>query len=320
MMNVLIVRTSSMGDLIHTLPAITDLVKHYPNIRITWVAEERFADIPALHPAVVRVIPIAWRRWRKSLSRRETWREMRRFREALRDTRWDWVVDSQGLVKSAIPARLSGGPLAGYDAKSIREPLASLFYHKRYRVGRDLSAIERNRRLFGQVFGYEIDSPPVFGVVPGDRPDFAPPGRYAVFLHATSRASKEWPEARWIEAGCRLAADKGLAVVLPWGSEAERDRAERLARAIPGACVAPPLTLRHAAGLLGHAAAVIGVDTGLTHLANALAVPLVAIYTDTDPFFTGVVENEHALNCGGIGAVPTVDEVLERLASRRNAP
>lgn len=318
MMNVLIVRTSSMGDLIHTLPAITDLVRHYPNIRISWVAEENFADIPKLHPAVIRVIPIAWRRWRKSLTSLATWREMRAFRNALRDTRWDWVVDTQGLLKSALPARLSGGPLAGYDRHSIREPLASAFYHTRHAVSRELSAVERNRRLLGKVFGYTVEGEAVFGIGRGSRPAFCAEGDYAVFLHATSRASKEWPEAHWVEAGKRLVREQGLRIVLPWGSQSEQQRAERLAAAIPGAQVAPRLTLAEAAGLLGHAAAVIGVDTGLTHLANAMEVPLVAIYTDTDPYYTGVVETAWAVNIGTTGMIPSVDDVLECLQARQS--
>lgn len=319
MMNVLIVRTSSMGDLIHTWPAVTELVMHYPNLKISWLAEESFADIAALHPAVHQVIPLAWRRWRRKLFSRETWKEIKALRTCLRAQHWDLVIDSQGLLKSALPARLSGGPLAGYSWNSIREPLASLFYNKRYVVSREQSAIERNRQLFAKVFGYQVIGQPRFGIQCAERLPWLPPQDYAVLLHATSRSSKEWPEASWIELANRLFDEHRLISVLPWGSAQEQERAQRLATAIPSACVAPRLALSQAASLLGRASAVIGVDTGLTHLANALDVPLVAIYTDTDPQKTGVVETPFAVNVGGIGQLPSVEKILDALASRKGS-
>jgi heptosyltransferase-1 len=317
MMNVLIVRTSSMGDLIHTWPAITELVQHYPNLQISWLAEENFADIARLHPAVRQVIPLAWRRWRKGLLSAATWREMKAMRTILHETPWDCVIDSQGLLKSAIPARLAQGPLAGYDWKSVREPLACLLYNKAYTVSRELGAVERNRTLFARIFGYELQGAADFGIQRGERAGWLPADDYAVLLHATSRQAKEWPEQRWIELGLCLSAQRGLISVLPWGSQPEFERAQRLAAALPQAIVAPRLELNQAAALLGHASAVIGVDTGLTHLANALGVALVALYTDTDPSLTGVIETAAATNLGGIGMIPTVQQVIAALASRK---
>ncbi len=318
MKNVLLLRTSSMGDLIHTWPALTDLARHRPELTVSWLAEEGFADIPGLHPLVSRTIPIAWRRWRKNLLQAATWREIRALRHTLAATRWELVLDAQGLLKSAIPGRWANGPLAGYDRASIREPLASRFYDRRYAVSRQLSAIERNRQLFGAAFGYQPQGAPVFGIRCGERLAWLPQGDYAVLLHATSRDSKLWPETHWIALAQTL-QQQGLAIVIPWGSAAERERAQRLAAAIPGALLAPKMNLREAAAMLGHAAAVIGVDTGLTHLANALDVPLVAIYTDTDPALTGVVETARAANIGRAGDIPTVDAVLALLARVRGA-
>jgi len=318
MMNVLIVRTSSMGDLIHTWPAITELKTHYPNLRISWLAEENFADIPRLHPAVEQVIPMAWRRWRKRLFAAETRAEMKAVYQQLQATQWDLVVDCQGLLKSAIPAKLSRGPLAGYDRHSIREPLACLLYDKTHRVDWSLSAVERCRLLLAKVFGYQPEGSPRFGVPAAARPDWLPQGEYAVLLHATSRASKEWPEQHWIALGEKLAAQHGLQLIIPWGNAAEQQRAQRLAAAMPQAVVAPRMNLIEACGLLGHARAVIGVDTGLCHLANALNVPLVAIYTDTDPSKTGVVETAWATNLGNIGQCPTVEAVYQALLARKD--
>jgi len=318
MMNVLIVRTSSMGDLIHTWPAITELKTHYPNLRISWLAEENFADIARLHPAVDEVITLAWRRWRKNLLSAATWAEIKAMRGKLRATRWELVVDCQGLLKSALPAKLSAAPLTGYDRQSIREPLACLLYDKTHRVDWSLSAVERCRLLLSKVFGYQSQGTPQFGVPAALRPQWLPAGEYAVLLHATSRASKEWPEQHWIALGEKLAAEHGLQLIIPWGNAAEQQRAERLAAAMPQAMVAPRMNLVEACGLLGHARAVIGVDTGLSHLANALNVPLVAIYTDTDPSKTGVVETPWATNLGGIGQCPVVDEVMQALLARKD--
>lgn len=318
MMNVLIVRTSSMGDLIHTWPAITELKTHYPNLKISWLAEENFADIPRLHPAVDDVIPLAWRRWRKQLLSPVIWAEMKAVRQKLRATQWDLVVDCQGLLKSAVPAKFSGAPLTGYDRRSIREPLACLLYDKTHRVDWSLSAVERCRLLLAKVFGYQTEGSPCFGVPAAARPAWLQAERYAVLLHATSRASKEWPEQYWIALGEKLVAQHGLQLLIPWGNAAEQQRAERLAAAMPQAVVAPRMNLVEACGLLGHARAVIGVDTGLSHLANALNVPLVAIYTDTDPSKTGVVETPWATNLGNIGQCPTVDAVYQALLARKD--
>jgi len=320
MMNVLIVRTSSMGDLIHTWPALTELKTHYPNLSLTWLVEDAFADIAALHPAVGRVIPFSWRRWRRAPLSPATWREVRACKQALADGGWDQVIDLQGLVKSAIPARWGRAPLAGYDRKSIREPLACLFYDKTYAASWQLPAIERCRRLLSQVFGYTSDGAPRFGVPAPAKPTAAPEMPYVVLLHATSRDSKLWPETHWIALGTQLAERHGWSAVLPWGNDKERQRAERLAAALPGALVPQRMGLRDAAGLLGHAEAVVGVDTGLLHLANALDVPLVGIYTDTDPAATGVVETARSANLGGERQCPSVDIVYQTLLAMHGAP
>jgi heptosyltransferase I len=316
MMNVLIVRTSSMGDLIHTWPALTDLARHYPNVRVSWLTEENFVDIAGLHPSVQEVIPLAWRRWRKRILLPSTWCEIRAMRNALQATKWDLIIDSQGLLKSAIPARMAGNVLVGLDWKSCREPIASLLYSKTYRVSWEKSAVNRNRELFSKIFGYTLSGEPVFDIHEEKRPDWVPADNYAMLLHATSKESKEWPENQWVELADRLNEQSDMIAVFPWGNPREHERAVRLTQQCRKAICAPRMTLREAAGALSHATAVVGVDTGLSHLANALAVPLVAIYTDTDPASTGVVETRHAVNLGGVGKVTTVDEVLSALLQR----
>lgn len=306
---ILLVKTSSMGDVIHNLPVASDLARAHPGCAIDWIVEEGFADVPRLHPAVRRVIPVAVRRWRRSLGSGSTWREIRALRAALAAERYDFVIDTQGLVKSALLARLAVGPRCGYDRASAREPLASLFYGKRCAVERALHAVERNRRLAACCAGYALAGDADYGIAAPSRTfDWLPSGPYAVLLTATSRDDKLWPEARWIDLG-RALAQRGFASVLPAGSRVERERAERLAQAIPGAAAAPALQLADLASLLAGSVAVAGVDTGLTHLAAALGRPVVGIYCATEPGLTGV-HAARAVNLGAAGRPPTAEDVL----------
>ncbi|MGH6726430.1 MAG: lipopolysaccharide heptosyltransferase I, partial [Pseudolabrys sp.] len=232
MADILFIKTSSMGDVIHHMPAVTEAQKARPDARFTWLVEEAFAPLVALHPAVAAVIPIAWRRWRKSLYAPATLAEIAGNLRDIRAQHYDEIVDSQGLLRSAVIARLAHGRRHGYDASSIREPLASPFYDRRHSVSRAQHAIERNRKLSGLALGYAPQGAPDFGLA---RARFATPdARYAVFLHATARPSKQWPQANWVALGRALS---GLELVLPWGTETERARSERIAAQLPQARV-----------------------------------------------------------------------------------
>lgn len=312
-MRILIVKTSSLGDVIHNLPVLSDIRQHFPDAVIDWCVEESFAAIPRLHPAVVEVIPVAIRRWRKSLWQASTWREIGAMRERLQASDYDLVIDTQGLVKSALIASRARGPLAGYAADSAREPLAARFYDRRFSVSRAEHAVVRNRQLVAAALGYALAGSPDYGVsvAPADF-DWLPAKPYAVFLTATSRDDKLWPEAHWLELGRKLHA-QGIAAVLPGGSAVERERAARLAGAIPGAVAAPPLSIPQLAALLAGGKAAIGVDTGLTHLAVALNIPTVALYTATDPGLTGVLGAGFHRNLGGKVQIPPVQDVLDEL-------
>jgi heptosyltransferase-1 len=309
-MRILLVKTSSLGDVIHNLPVAADLARQFPGVEIDWCVEEAFADIPKLSPAVRNVIPVAIRRWRKSLLGTGTWGEIKQLRSRLKTEGYDAALDTQGLIKSAVITRQAPGKRLGYNADSAREPLAARFYDSTFTVPRHLHAVERNRLLAGAAFGYTPPAALDYGI---SAPDFAapwlPPTPIAVLLTATSRDDKLWAESSWIELGKALMA-RGLTPILPSGSPIERARAQRIAAAIPGAIAAPPLSIRDLAGLLGKAALAIGVDTGLAHLAAALRVPTIALYTATEPALTGVVGTGFACNLGGKGRPPTVAEVL----------
>ncbi|MBD7978623.1 lipopolysaccharide heptosyltransferase I [Serpens gallinarum] len=281
-MRVLLIKTSSLGDVIHTLPALTDAAKAIPGIRFDWVVEEGFAEIPAWHPAVDRVIPVAIRRWRKNLWRTYKSGEWRQFQQCLREGNYDLVIDAQGLLKSAWLTRYCNAPIAGLDRHSAREPLASRFYDRTYQVPREQHALERTRQLFAQALGYRL--PVSTGDYGLDRVALAGPvdEPYLVFLHGTTWASKHWPEADWRALAERLNAE-GWAIRLPWGSAQEKARAERIAAGLDKAQVLPKLNLVGVARVIAGARACVAVDTGLGHLAAALDVPSISLYGPTRP-------------------------------------
>ncbi|MBI4754396.1 MAG: lipopolysaccharide heptosyltransferase I [Betaproteobacteria bacterium] len=311
MPSVLLVKTSSLGDVVHNLPVATDLARKMPGVRIDWLVEEGFAAIPRLHPAVGEVIPVALRRWRRALGRVGTWREMAAFWARLRSRRYDVVLDSQGLIKSALLARLALGHRRGYDSAAARESLAAHCYDQTFAIPTRLHAVERNRWLCAAALGYEPDLPLDYGLhVPPLGADWLPAAPWAVLLTATSRADKLWPEAQWIDLGAALAA-RGLACVLPGGSPPERERAARIAAALPAAVAAPPLGLDALAALLAGARLTVGLDTGLTHLAAAVGTPALALFCGSDPDRTGVLAPGRFENLGAPGQPPPLGQVVE---------
>jgi heptosyltransferase-1 len=306
MTGILFIKTSSLGDVVHQMPAIADAAQNHPGLRMTWVVEEAFAPLARLHPAVAEVIPVATRRWRAQLTRRATWMQIAQFGSRLREPRFDKVIDTQGLIRSAVMARIAHGERHGYDAASVRERLAARFYDVTHAVRRDLHAVTRNRLLTGLALGYAPSGDVDYGL---QRPAGADVPPYAVLLHGTSRAAKEWPAQDWIETG-RWLQRQGLQVVLPWGSEPERLLSERLAGAIDGSRVLARQALDATAAVIANAALVVGVDTGLMHLAAAYRVPLVAVFASTDPGLTGPLGSGPMTVLGGKGRAPSANEVI----------
>jgi len=307
MPRILFVKTSSLGDVVHQCPAVSDAARKLAGAQIDWVVEEGFAGVARLHRSVRSVIPVAMRRWRGTLWRRAVWREIAEFRRSVAAERYDAVIDTQGLLKSALITRSASGVKHGMDRASAREALAARFYDDTHAVPRGLHAVERNRRLTAAALGYSLDDLLDYGL---HSPQEATTAKaYAVLLTMTSRADKLWPEARWIVLGRALA----LPVVLPWGNAVERARAERIGRGIGEAVVAQPMALGELATLFSHARGVVGLDSGLTHFAAALGVPTVAIFCGSDPALTGLYGAPHARNVGAPGKPPEVFEVLKSL-------
>ena len=312
---ILIVKTSSMGDVVHALPLATDLAAQVPQARIEWVVEEGFAPIPRLHPAVSRVIPVALRRWRRQLLSAATWREVRTARQQLNNIAFNRIIDCQGLLKSAWLTRWAEGPVTGPNRRSAREGVAAWFYDNAVDVPRGLHAIERNRRLGAAAFGYTLDTPPRFDLrVPPVPPDLVPADKpYAVLLANASRATKLWPDARWRTVEAALAAE-GLCSLLFWGTPAEGEATQARAAQMVDARPMPHVALDVAAGVLAGARVVVGLDTGLSHLAAAVGAPTVGIYCDYDPALVGLVGDAPCVSLGGVDRKPGADEVIAAAA------
>ncbi|EXU76363.1 MULTISPECIES: lipopolysaccharide heptosyltransferase RfaC [Erwinia] len=317
-MQVLIVKTSSMGDVLHTLPALTDAMQALPDIRFDWVVEEGFAQIPGWHPAVDRVIPVAIRRWRKHWFGSEVREQRFLFKRELQSRHYDLVIDAQGLIKSAaLVTRIAKGIKHGQDSRSAREPFASWWYDKRHEINKQQHAVQRTRELFAKSLGYPL---------PDTQGDYAiaahfltePPadaGNYLVFLHATTREAKHWPEENWRQLTA-LVETCGLKIKLPWGTEKEHQRALRLAEGFEYVEVLPRLTLEKVARTLAGAKAVVSVDTGLSHLTAALDRPNITLYGPTDPgLIGGYGKNQFVLrpNKGNNMADISAETVAEHL-------
>ncbi len=306
-MRVLIVKTSSMGDLIHTLPALTDAKAAIPDIEFDWVAEKPFAEIPTWHPAVRDVIRSNIRGWKKSPLASWFSREYIAYRRELSSRDYDLVIDAQGLLKSAwLVARLAHGEVHGYDKHSAREGIASYTYNHRYSVDTKLHAVERTRQLFAQVLGYQINSTADAGIASTDASS-----KEVWLVHGTSRADKEWPEDDWCELAQALDA-KGYILNIPAGSAVEVARAERIASGL-NARVWAGCSLTDIKNSIARSHAVVAVDTGLAHLADALQRPLVMLFGPTDPGLVGPKADTSQYLSGDSVADISPEQVLEAL-------
>jgi heptosyltransferase-1 len=313
-MRILLVKTSSLGDVVHNLPVASDLARQFPGVTIDWVVEEGFADLLRLHPAVDRVLPVAVRRWRRNLLSASTWAEIGAFRRSMRERQYDLVIDTQGLLKSGVitgDAHLAdGGRRCGFSRETVREPVAARFYGRTFDIPRALHAVDRNRRLAAAAAGFVLDQTLDYGITaPPLEDDWVPKRDYAVLLTATSREDKRWPDPDWQALGMMLVAS-GLTCVFPGGSADERQRAAQLATGLGRAIPAPPLALGQMAGLLAGARLVVGVDTGLVHLAAALGRPTLALFCASDPELTGVHAGDRAVNLGTRNAPPSASAAV----------
>lgn len=319
-MKILLVRVSSLGDVLHNLPMVADLLRHYPGAEIDWVVEEAYTGLVRLNPGVRRIIPFALRRWRKSLMHAATRAEIRAFLRELRSQAYDLVLDTQGLMKTGLVmglARLApGGKKVGLGngtEGSGYEGISRIFHHESVRVDRHCHAVMRGRLVAAAACDYTIQEAADFGLqAPALTPAWLPATPYAVFFHGSAGAAKKWPLAHWIEIGHTL-AERGLTLLLPWGNAAEQAEANALAAALPNARVLPALPLPEAVVLAQRAALAIGVDTGLTHIAAAFTTPTIEIYCASPRWKTEGNWSDKIINLGDNGQPATVGEVEQAI-------
>ncbi|ETF03251.1 heptosyltransferase [Advenella kashmirensis W13003] len=307
---ILIVRSSSLGDLVHMLPAISDIHRYVPDALIDWVVEENFAEIPAWHPAVHEVIVLSHRRWRKNWLSRSSFAERRAFARNLRKRDYDIVLDMQGLMKSAWVVRQAKGRRHGLDWASARESLASLFYHERHTVKFWQPAVLRQRLLASASLGYTFSGEPDFGLQRFT--DSTPIQDYAVIMPSASRDDKLWPEQDWL-AVFEILKQAGLGLKLLAGNEKESARAQALIRDFDNAEVLPRMGLTEIAKLLAACKIMVGLDSGLTHLAAALGRPTIGIYSASTPVRTPLEGAGFTASLGDRGVPPTRDMVVSKL-------
>jgi heptosyltransferase-1 len=305
---VLIVKTSSMGDVVHALPVIADIKAHLPGAQIDWLVESAFAAIVQMHPGVRRVLSLSWRKWRSRLFSGTTWGAMRALRQEMRSETYDSVLDLQGLIKSAVWARQAGSSVSGYDRTSIREPAAAWLYKRTAKVSPELHAVQRCRLLCAAHLGYPAPTGlPDFGLR-APKPGWMPRARYGVIIPNASRKEKHWPERHWVAVGRRM-LELGWMPVVCWGLPDEQTLAERIAASCDGD-VPPFLKVGEMASVLAGAQQVVGLDTGFTHLAAALGRPTLGIYCDHEPGLAGITGPGRVASIGGKGQVPGRNEVL----------
>jgi heptosyltransferase-1 len=315
-LKVLIVKLSSLGDVVHTLPAVMDIQAAFPNAQIDWVVERGFAPLAARCTAVHRVIPCELRRWRKAFLNAETRTqaraEWRAFKADLQQEAYDVILDLQGLTKSALIAWLArkakGGQryaLANRTEGSGYERPTRWVADVAVSVTPHIHAVTRGRVVCAKALGYELPQPMHYGL--GHAATQSKP--WVALVHGTSRADKEWPLAHWFELGTRL-KQQGFDVVLPHGNDAERLRSEAIADMLPGAVVWPRLSLDQLTTEMSYCTGVIGVDSGLSHIAVALDLPHVQIYNFDTAWRTGPEDSTR--QCSVVDfPTPTVDDVWE---------
>jgi len=324
--NILIVRVSSLGDVVHNMPMVADIHRHYPDANIDWMVEEAYADLVRLNAGVRRVIPVALRRWRKSLLSSATRAEIKSFRDTLRGEAYDAVFDTQGLFKTGLLMRMArlapGGKrvgMANSTEGSGYEGISRIFHTMSVPIELRLHAVMRARTVAAKALGYTAEGPARFDLrAPALTPAWLTDEPYAVFFHGTARAAKQWPRENWIRLSERISSS-GMAILLPWGNEEERKAAEYLASRMRNARVLPKLPLMEAVALAQRARLAIGVDTGLTHVAAAFERPTVELYCDSPRWKTEGNWSGNIVNLGDEGRPPSVEEAEAAAVALLNA-
>jgi heptosyltransferase-1 len=298
------------------MPMVDDLKAHYPDAQIDWVVEEAYVNLVKLQPKVNKVIPFALRRWRKNIKDKTVRQEIKQFYRELRLDAYDFIFDTQGLLKTGIimgMARTTPNGkkvgLANGTEGSGYEGISRIFHDLSIKVDSRTHAVLRGRLVAAAACGYEVNTPASFGLQTLDiHPNWLPNTPYIVFFHGTAGASKKWERGNWIDTARDLLV-KDWPILLPWGNAEEKAEAEAMASKIQQALILPKLSMQEAIVLAQRAALVIGVDTGLTHIAAAYETPTIELYCDSPKWKTEGNWSNKIINLGDQGHPPSVAEV-----------
>lgn len=310
-MQILVVKLSSMGDIIHTLPALTDAAAAISQVKFDWLIEPGFAEIPRWHPAVQNIITVPLRAWKKQLLTTTLQKDIKNLFSSLRSKQYDVILDAQGLLKSAALSRLGKSKIyGGFSADSAREKMASVLYNTTISVPKNLHAIERTRKLFAGVLQYDINAELInYGVPWKDFVGLKSVKPYLFFLHGTTWETKHWPEAYWLELA-NIAGSYGYLIYMTWATAEQKSRVERLSAQCKFIVMLPHLTITEALLYLKESSGIVAVDTGFAHLGSALDVPVVSLFGPTDPKLVGMLGKcQINLNSPHIGCSPCLKRV-----------
>lgn len=319
MKRILLIKLTSLGDLIHTLPALTDANRTHPDLEIDWIIDENFQEVATWHPAVKNIFTTNHRQWRKDLI--SAIRPISSLIKKIRKTNYDLIIDAQGNFKTALLSLFMKGPTAGYDSKSVREPIASIAYRYKHSIVKKAHAIDRLRKLFALSLGYELPLTLPEFLIQKEKftpPPIALPDKYVVFIHNASWKTKLWPEEHGIKL-IKMLAELGFTTLLPWGNLEEKARADRLA-ICEKTIVLPKLSLSKLAFIIQRAKACICMDTGLSHLTAALNVPSVTLYGSTDSSLIGANGQNQLHILSNIACAPCNQKICKFPKGALNPP
>jgi heptosyltransferase I len=327
---ILLVKLSSLGDVLHNLPIVWDLRARFPKAQIDWVVEEGYVHLlePLLSKdglqGIDRIIPFGLRRWKKNLFKLDIWQQFFAFKKQLQAVQYDYVIETQGLLKSAVVCALAKkaadaivAGLANATQYSGYEPIARNFYNQCVQVLIDCHAVDRSRWVMCSAFNWPLLDrtntpffyPESFTQNLGEHNLAGIQKPYVLCFHSTAREAKRWSNQNWVELG-NVLARHGYQVVFPWGSSSEKEISTQIAMKIPGALVPPAFSIEEAFSVIAGAALTVGVDTGLTHLAAVLGRPTVEIYCDSPRWKAEGYWAQNICNVGDIGSPPSATEVV----------
>ena len=281
-MKIAIVKLSAMGDIVHAMVALQFIKKKYPNIQLDWVVEKAFIGVLQDNPHIDNILPVELKAIKKN--KLAIFKEIKRVKKYAK-ANYDLVIDAQGLLKSAIVAKLLGKKAAGFNRNSIREKVASWFYNIGVDIDYAANTIDRNAKVLGEPLGVEITPQMILNKEPFlffkeseiYKSYLSSDKKNIIFVIGSTWESRNYPKEKFAALADILQEN----VLIVWGDKQEREKAEWIAQNSSFAFVMPKLNLNELKALIASADLVIGNDTGPTHMAWGLNIPSITLFGPT---------------------------------------